>query len=288
VQIRYQITFDDYVDACGSHYSRLPKAQEAKAKHTRRVFRIVLLIEASLVVLLVAILLAAGWMIGGPQFIRMLSVRTMFTRLAMTTLTLIPVIALLVLFFVLAIAQKRPRSAVRMMFVAGFVSIVIGAIAIWLVETNRRDLVRRYGSAPFESPLHFASIVSWAVVLFLWIALMYLLAVNWKKNWQRLTNQHRPKTADISAAGICISDGASRLEYSWDAIAKVVDTPSLLMLYLDELIFHIVPKRSFGGDVELDEFWKCAGDKGESSRQGFVVVAPVASAPIYPREESRP
>ena len=251
-------------------------------KRTHRLMKILLLTELALVVLILAIVALAGWNMAGPRFVRELPIRSLFTRLAMATLTLLPVVALVLLMFMLAFGQKRPRRAVRMMFATGLGSLIVGAVAIWLVETDRRAFVLRYGSSPFPSPFNIGNMTSWGVVVFLWIAFMYVLAALWKKNWQRLKSQHLPKTIEFRKEGICISDAHSRLEYSWQAIAKVVDTPSLLLFYLDELAFYIVPKRAFDGG-ELDAFWKFAGEKGESARQGFTVVAP-----LYVAEESRP
>jgi hypothetical protein len=286
MQIRYQITFEDYLDACGSHFARQFKAQLAKGRRTRRSLHIFIMVELVLVALALGLLALVRWKVGG-QLGWVLQTRILLTQLAMTTLTLLPVASLLVLFMTLAFAQKRPRSAVRMMFLAGLGCVVVGAIAFWLVESRRRMFLAAGAPAPFDSPFNFANLVSWGIVLFLWIALIQALATNWKKNWQRLANQHRPKTANISADGICIGDQESRSQYHWDAIAKVVDTPSLLLIYLDELIFHIVPKRAFADAGQIDALWRYAGEKGEGARQGFA-VASVAAIAVQVGEEPRP
>jgi hypothetical protein len=285
MQIRYQITFDDYLDACGSHFTRQFAAQLAKGRRTRRSLQIVIVVELVLVALALGLLALVRWRFGG-QLSWVLQMRSLLTQLAMTTLTLLPVASLLILFVTLAFAQKRPRRAVRMMLLAGLACFVLSAGAFWLVESRRRMFLSSGVPAPFDSPFNFANLVSWGIVLFLWIALMQVLAGNWKKNWQRLANQHRAKSAEISADGICIIDEESRSQYQWTAIAKVVDTPSLLLIYLDELIFHIVPKRAFAVEAELDQFWKLVGDKGESDRKGFA-VAPVQVLPVQVVEQQR-
>jgi hypothetical protein len=62
----------------------------------------------------------------------------------------------------------------------------------------------------------------------------------------------RPKSADISAEGLVITDEFARLEYQWRAFQRGEETASLFLLFIGPAQFLMIPKRAFRNADELN------------------------------------
>src|SRR5262249_34518268 len=126
VEMHYQITYDDYLDASEEHWRRVVAEKRKKSK-AFRVGKMVLIGEAVAVVVL---LMLVCWFLK-PGLLRA-QLRFAMGDFARFCLDILPVTSLVVLLALLGIVQKKPRLAVRMAWVwfVGFV--LLAVILFWL------------------------------------------------------------------------------------------------------------------------------------------------------------
>jgi hypothetical protein len=75
-----------------------------------------------------------------------------------------------------------------------------------------------------------------------------------RRLWEGQQHLQRPKRLEVSEEGIVLSDAVSRSELRWPAFSHAVETPNLLLLYLSNFSFQMVPKRAFASAAEADDF----------------------------------
>jgi hypothetical protein len=73
----------------------------------------------------------------------------------------------------------------------------------------------------------------------------------------------------IAPDNISVQSCIGHLEFSWEAVVKVLRTPSGLMLYSLEQLFHYLPRRGFASDTEFER----AVDLAKSKVRRFYRVA---------------
>jgi hypothetical protein len=123
--------------------------------------------------------------------------------------------------------------------------------------------------------------LSWQVFLphSIWLLLLgyvsTIAAMNHKsrlaRQWEKLPELHRHKTADISAAGIVQSDLVSKLEYQWPAFVKWEETRHLFLLFTSETSAVMLPKSAFASTEELNAMRHLANLIPRETSRGFAV-----------------
>ncbi len=123
--------------------------------------------------------------------------------------------------------------------------------------------------------------LSWQVFLphSIWLLLLgyvsTIAAINHKshltRQWTKHPELHRHKTADISAAGIVVSDLVSRLEYQWPGFVKWEETRHLILLFISETNALMIPKEAFGSAEELNAMRHLANLIPRETSRGFTV-----------------
>jgi hypothetical protein len=70
--------------------------------------------------------------------------------------------------------------------------------------------------------------------------------------WERQAPLRRPVRLEIAPGGIVCDQQVNRRQYDWAALARFTETPNVLMLWVSEMAFEIVPKRAFPSAAELE------------------------------------
>jgi hypothetical protein len=70
--------------------------------------------------------------------------------------------------------------------------------------------------------------------------------------WTNNPLLQRPKTAEIVATGITVSDDRARVEYQWTAFSKYRETKNLFVLFFGPSTYLMIPKRALRTTQELD------------------------------------
>jgi hypothetical protein len=91
--------------------------------------------------------------------------------------------------------------------------------------------------------------------------------IHLKKLWTN--NQHLawPHRMTADNRGAVFQTTHTRHEISWQAYKKHVETPHLFLLYLSNQGIHIVPKRVFADESQVNEFRALLRNIGTNSQQ---------------------
>jgi YcxB-like protein len=122
-------------------------------------------------------------------------------------------------------------------------------------------------------------VLTHAAWIFLFLGYALLLLNHQRKYgrllWEGQPSVMRAKTADITAAGICVADAFSRVEYKWPAFVRFSETTNLFLLYNSNFSFLMIPKRAFPDQEHL-----------EAMRALARTIAPATAAfPVQPIAE---
>jgi hypothetical protein len=91
--------------------------------------------------------------------------------------------------------------------------------------------------------------------------------------WKQFSHLHGKKWLCWDADGFQLADTDSRLNYEWRALKAWLETGDLLLLFVSDLAFHIVPKRAFAADESLlDAFRQALVNASEAKGHGFPVL----------------
>src|SRR5204863_3395552 len=110
-----------------------------------------------------------------------------------------------------------------------------------------------------------------------WLVLTILFAIyvamyqrgKIRRAWEGQPNLNRPHTFDIIVSGVTVTTPVSRHEYQWDAFPKFLETPHLFLLYISNLTFHLIPKRAFANDAEMEACRNMFKNLISTARPGF-------------------
>jgi hypothetical protein len=94
-----------------------------------------------------------------------------------------------------------------------------------------------------------------------------------RRRWSGQPTQHVQQQWDISETGIKTDNGVSSSEMKWAAFRRHLDRPTLFMLYTSEFYFHIVPKRAFAGEAQVEEFRELLRRHIQPQTQAFPVIS---------------
>jgi hypothetical protein len=95
--------------------------------------------------------------------------------------------------------------------------------------------------------------VTW-VFLFLGYAIILLRIQRTREQllWEGQPSVTRAKSADITAAGVCVADAFTRSEYKWPAFVRFSETKNLFLLYNSNFSFLMIPKHAFPDQEHLE------------------------------------
>ena len=91
------------------------------------------------------------------------------------------------------------------------------------------------------------------------IVVATFLALSFAPQFLRFVSKgHRaslePRTMTINDTGLLEETSNSRAEYNWSAIQRVVQTKSLVALYISPWVAHLIPKKAFDSAVQWQQF----------------------------------
>jgi hypothetical protein len=85
------------------------------------------------------------------------------------------------------------------------------------------------------------------------IALLVPGSVYWGtvQAYRKLKPEQLRKEFRFSSSALSVEDGLSRGDIAWQAIPKVVETDRALLLFLQDHVYHLVPRRAFASPADL-------------------------------------
>lgn len=174
------------------------------------------------------------------------------------------------------IMKKRlPALGLQAMAGIGFLLFVF----VWVVWLNIYD-------GPRGRHWRWSLLIPHASWLFLMTWLVIQTVVTSRKrrrtDWEGQSQLHRAKTADISAEGIVVSDGVSRLEYRWEGLAGWTESKTLILIFLSQKRVIFFPKSAFGSEEELAAMRALAELIPNPQATGFAVLGTGAKPPPLP------
>jgi hypothetical protein len=254
--IQYQNTFEDFVEATEALTARKAKKRRANAWVST--------------VVIVVFFFAATWFY---QTVAHLDQFMVLFQLLAPVAASIAVVAVVICIMSL-LAGKVPRGAFRAAIRLSFFFLMLIPILVmykFLHTVNPR--------AP-RFILQWTTLLPHTIWLFfvVWITVVTIKSQRnlRKRLWDEQQYLHRAKTADISAAGVILSDSRSRAEYDWHALVGWQETKTLFVLFPSEHNVVFLPKHAFASDEELEAMRALARFIPVASAPAFAVVQPDA------------
>jgi hypothetical protein len=177
-------------------------------------------------------------------------------------------------------AGKLPRISLRLAF----------KLVILIVIFSALFLMFRLLNSITPMPQRFV----WSWTLFLphttWLfftAWVTVLTVRQQRNkvkqmWNEQPSLARPKTVDIMAAGVVVSDAVSRTETHWDGFVGWKETKNLFVLFLSEHRILFFPKTAFASDEEREAMRALARFIPATASTAFPVIQPDSASSTPP------
>lgn len=102
----------------------------------------------------------------------------------------------------------------------------------------------------------------WAVPMIYWAVHQFwaLAVIRISKShaiadgWELQTQLHRPLRMEFTAQGAVIETPFSQSRHTWEDFPGARETPMLFLLYISPAQFHLVPKRAFASQEDLEGF----------------------------------
>jgi hypothetical protein len=167
-----------------------------------------------------------------------------------------------------------PRPTWRM--VLSIVVLIGLCFQIWYFS---RGLPPRKRGAP---PITWETFLPHSTWLFMMVSIMAISILNrvtqLRRQWETQPALARPKTAEVTAHGITITDAFVKSESVWPGFEKCEETKHLFLLFTGTGPYFMIPKRAFGSTEELDAM-RTLLNLIKSPRSAFQVV-PVAAAVV--------
>ena len=131
--------------------------------------------------------------------------------------------------------------------------IIIGGFIVLMVVLNGANLFHAASSDPAGQAHPVATGVATAIFmlpwvcifLLVWMLVFRLLGGGVKKTWDSAPALGLPRAVEVDPNGIWLVDALVRSECRWGAFLKARETKNLFMLYLNNQVFHLIPKRAF-------------------------------------------
>jgi len=263
--LNYQLTFNDFRDALGHHTARQIRQRRAKRL---KVLRIIFIADIALLVMIVSYS-SLGVAMSGRYTVSQL-LQYYLSPYALAGVRSLPWIGVFSTVVGAGFAQRKPRTTFWIMLWILLILLGLGGLSGWIALSS--PLPKGSLSAMELSHIRTTDLFAWLYMTILWALLTWAVVRRPGQLWKIQSNLHRPKTLQIDADGVVVFDDVSRHIYQWPAIAKLVDSPTAILIYPNEAAYHILPKRAFANQGDVDEFWRLAKEKGESPAQGFRVV----------------
>jgi hypothetical protein len=125
---------------------------------------------------------------------------------------------------------------------------------------------------------------TWLIaVVGLTVAVVWTRGRRLRLEWEGNTTLRLPKTVDITANVVEVSDSTMKCQYSWSSFVKFEKTKRLFLLYLGPSQPIIIPKRAFANQDEVDALCAMAEAISPSRGYGFPIgqPAPAFSGPRF-------
>jgi hypothetical protein len=232
VTIQYQVIYEEFIEA-----SKALAAVKAKSSGTQRGINIALI-----VVYFYVATMFWSWVPGMDGLL-------VFVHL------ILPIILGLAACILVSITSSLVAGKVPKVTWQGMV--FLGVLALLVAEIFGMRALHRLTHPGVASRIS----LDWKLLLphstWLFFLTWFLIVVfnkqrkGARKLWDGQPAFHRLKTADISAAGVVISDDQTRLEYRWPGFAGWRETKNLFLLLTSSKTSWFLPKRAFPGEEEL-------------------------------------
>ena len=172
------------------------------------------------------------------------------------TLVALPILGLILLGAATAAAQQtRTKRAFAWRLIIVLVPTVatfgLLGVLVWLNERLAR-LAPGAMPPPWDWYGMLAPHVGWFIIV-LMTAILGARATRRQSRliWEAQPSLMRIKDFDITSTGVHIDEGVSERTYQWPALVRFIETQNLLLLCPSELMFEILPKRSFASPDDL-------------------------------------
>jgi hypothetical protein len=132
----------------------------------------------------------------------------------------------------------RASAAMRIMMIGSIIILCAFAALFlaWLLMGDQRS-----------SSL--ASYWPFTLVLIFWASIVPLQA--WL-NWRRNAHLRGEITYDFQPEGVRVITRAADAFLKWEAFIKSKETPNLFLLFLTKQMCHMVPKRAFASEADIE------------------------------------
>ncbi|MET3138306.1 hypothetical protein AAKU61_002673 [Undibacterium sp. GrIS 1.2] len=95
-------------------------------------------------------------------------------------------------------------------------------------------------------------------IMFAIVFITFLVLGSAPQLFQFFSKVHRaslaPRTIIISDTGLIEETSNSRAEYNWSAVQRILQTRSLVALYISPLGAHLIPKKAFESPAQWQQF----------------------------------
>ncbi|SRR5258708_7011992 len=144
--------------------------------------------------------------------------------------------------------QMRPRPTFKW---AGYFILLLAVIAL--------------GFSGFDAVVHQKQLIPFICLAasLAWMAVVF--GVTYPKRLKKIFQQqkllHKPFSFTITDEAILSKAEHGQANLSWDIFRKWKESKELFLLYQSDILFHIVPKRSFASEEDLVQFRKLLIEK---------------------------
>jgi hypothetical protein len=264
--VQYQLTFEDFREAARYHNQSLARRRSTKAR--------LILVGTMVGVWVLTSLIAPLLLNTGPN------ATSPRPPLAGWLDMFMPFLAFSLMFG--AITAFSNVGSIKRIGVGPWLKTFVPLLFIGLILLGSVVLLSSITSvqipgAPPPPPTDWGALfyphISWLLMITLFaIFVAKHQRTSIRRAWDGQKNLHRPHTLDMTVQGVTVSTPLSRSDYHWDAIPKFLETPNMLILYVSDLTFHLVPKRALATLEELEAFRSMCKNLISTDRQGFEVV----------------
>ncbi|HEV2295238.1 MAG TPA: YcxB family protein [Tepidisphaeraceae bacterium] len=139
-----------------------------------------------------------------------------------------------------------------------------------------------------------SALTPWVVVfLVLWFVIFRFLRGATRRAWDAQPQLRLPQTLEQTERGLRFDDGRSTHDYAWSAFTKFRESENVMLLYLSDLGFEIIPKRAFADAAQFGAFRALisqhvpSADRGDTAADSGHETIPFATVPAIPVEATR-
>ncbi len=96
------------------------------------------------------------------------------------------------------------------------------------------------------------------IVILAWVGLLLLLPYRARRSYATNKLLGEPQRYTFSREGVILESASGSSRHNWNVYWKACETRNAFYLYLADNLAHLIPKRSFGSDAELQRFREIA------------------------------